>query len=290
MIRGFRSVGWVAAVGGAALGCYILSLQVATERADLAKVERSIVATKQQIRSLQTELGTRGRLSQLEQWNDDVLALAAPASGQFLQDEFTLARLTTHDQRVDDKAPVHMASAETGGAVEPAATARPPAVQPPAPAAGPIQPAIVHQASYTAPEPRAAAAPNAAGKPERRAGVQPAADKPARSTSVQPAADRPVTAKADKPRAAAVAGTQAARTEAARAAPAATSATKPAKPAVVARSDSPRTGPVARPEHSRQDSRSTTDQAPSRTASGRSGAPASGATRAAGTNGGAGRK
>ena len=69
MIRGFRSVGWVAAVGGAALSCYILSLQVATERSDLAKVEAKIISTKQQIRSLQTELGTRGRLTQLEQWN-----------------------------------------------------------------------------------------------------------------------------------------------------------------------------------------------------------------------------
>ena len=36
--RGFKSVGWVAAVGGAALGCYMLSLQVASERADLARV------------------------------------------------------------------------------------------------------------------------------------------------------------------------------------------------------------------------------------------------------------
>ena len=85
--RGFKSVVWVAAVGGAALGCYMLSLQVATERADLAKVEARIIATKQQIRSLQTELGTRGRLSQLEQWNADVLALSAPATGQYLKED-----------------------------------------------------------------------------------------------------------------------------------------------------------------------------------------------------------
>src|SRR6185503_4593571 len=101
-----KSVGWVAGVGAAALGCYMLSLRVATERADLARVERQIIATKQQIRSLQTELGTRGRLTQLEQWNNDVLALAAPASGQFLQDEFTLARLETHEATVADNAPV----------------------------------------------------------------------------------------------------------------------------------------------------------------------------------------
>src|SRR5688500_7499671 len=118
--RGFRSVVWVAAVGGAALGCYMLSLQVATERADLARVEARIIATKQQIRSLQTELGTRGRLSQLEQWNADVLALAAPASGQYLEDEFTLARLDLRDPSVEERAPVRMASMDTAAPAAPA--------------------------------------------------------------------------------------------------------------------------------------------------------------------------
>ena len=82
--RGFRSVGWVAAVGAAALGCYMLSLNVAAERAELASIERKIVVAKQDIRSLQTELGTRGRMAQLDQWNADVLALSARAgrSGQ----------------------------------------------------------------------------------------------------------------------------------------------------------------------------------------------------------------
>src|SRR5687768_5166767 len=154
--RGFRSVVWVAAVGGAALGCYMLSLQVATERADLARVERQIISTKQEIRSLQTELGTRGRLSQLEQWNADVLALAAPASGQFLEDEFTLARLDLRDQTVAERAEVRMASLDTGDAA-PAAPKAPDAtpgvkatraVETQAPAARPVQPAIVHRAAF----------------------------------------------------------------------------------------------------------------------------------------------
>lgn len=158
--RGFKSVGWVAGVGAAALGCYLLSLQVATERADLARVERQIIATKQQIRSLQTELGTRGRLTQLEQWNQDVLALAAPASGQFLQDEFTLARLDTHGSAPADSAQVRMAALDTAehqGAATPAAPARPtpaiaaPAAQPPA-----TQPELVHRASFTPVQSRAA--------------------------------------------------------------------------------------------------------------------------------------
>jgi hypothetical protein len=91
--RSFKSVLWVATVGGAALGCYMVSLKVATERADLVKVERQIVSAQRDIRSLQTELGTRGRLAQLEDWNANVLALSAPAANQFLPDHLTLARL-----------------------------------------------------------------------------------------------------------------------------------------------------------------------------------------------------
>lgn len=112
--RGFKPVAWVAAVGGAALSCYMLSLNVAAERADLARVEREIVMAKREIRGLQTELGTRGRLQQLEHWNADVLALSAPASGQFLQDEFRLASYSQPEKTFQERAKVQMASAETG--------------------------------------------------------------------------------------------------------------------------------------------------------------------------------
>jgi serine/threonine-protein kinase len=56
-IGGEETVGlaWVAAVGTAALGCYMLSLQVAAERAELANVERRIIAARQDIRALHTE-------------------------------------------------------------------------------------------------------------------------------------------------------------------------------------------------------------------------------------------
>jgi hypothetical protein len=116
MAPGFKPVGWVAAVGGAALGCYMLSLNVASERAELARVERQIVATKSEIRSLQTELGTRGRMAQLEQWNAEVLALAAPASGQFLDSEMKLARFDQRGPTIEERAAVRMAAVE----VEPA--------------------------------------------------------------------------------------------------------------------------------------------------------------------------
>lgn len=110
--RGFKPVGWVAAVAGAALGCYMLSLNVAAERAELASVERRIIAAKQDIRSLQTELGTRGRLSQLEHWNAQVLALSAPSSAQFLDDALTLARFDQREKTIEERAKVQMASAD----------------------------------------------------------------------------------------------------------------------------------------------------------------------------------
>jgi hypothetical protein len=113
MIAGFKSVGWVAGVAVAALGCYMTSLKVAAERAELASIERRIVATHQNIRALQTELGTRGRLSQLERWNADVLALSAPVSGQYLESAMTLARFDVTQPTIADQAPVRMASAET---------------------------------------------------------------------------------------------------------------------------------------------------------------------------------
>ena len=85
----------------------MLSLNVAAERAELARIERQIVHAKQDIRTLQTELGTRGRLEQLEQWNAEVLALSAPSAAQFLESEVVLARFETREPTIEDRAKVH---------------------------------------------------------------------------------------------------------------------------------------------------------------------------------------
>ncbi len=111
--RGFKPVAWVAAIGTAALACYMLSLQVAAERAELAGLEHRIVATRQQIRNLQTELGTRGRLQQLEQWNAEVLALSAPAAGQFLPSTVSLARFDVGRGPAPIESEVRLAAANT---------------------------------------------------------------------------------------------------------------------------------------------------------------------------------
>jgi hypothetical protein len=109
--RSFRSVFMVASCAGAALGCYLVSLRVASERAALEDVETRIVVAQRDLRVLQTEIGTRGRLAQLERWNARVLALSAPSADQFLSGSFELARLTRPEHKVDFQAPVVLASA-----------------------------------------------------------------------------------------------------------------------------------------------------------------------------------
>jgi hypothetical protein len=101
----------VASCAGAALGCYLVSLRVASERSALENVESRIVMTQRDIRLLQTEIGTRGRLSQLERWNAGAFALSAPSADQFLSGSFELAKLTQPERHVDIQAPVVLASA-----------------------------------------------------------------------------------------------------------------------------------------------------------------------------------
>jgi hypothetical protein len=110
-VRSFHAVYMTGAVAAAALSCYLVSLRVASERAALDGVETRIVQTQSDIRMLQTEIGTRGRLDQLEQWNASALSLSAPAANQFVEDSFQLAKLAAPDHHLDVKAPVVMASA-----------------------------------------------------------------------------------------------------------------------------------------------------------------------------------
>jgi len=64
-VRSFHSVFMASAVAGAALGCYLVSLRVASERAALEDVESHIVQTQSDIRLLQTEIGTRSSCASL---------------------------------------------------------------------------------------------------------------------------------------------------------------------------------------------------------------------------------
>ena len=143
--RSFRSVFMVASCAGAALGCYMLSLRVASERAQLEAVETRIVLAQRDMRVLQTEIGTRGRLSQLERWNAGAFALAAPSADQFLKGGFELARLARPEPKPNFDAPVVLASAP---APDKSSAVGQPEIDDsgaPAPAASPN--ALLHEAS-----------------------------------------------------------------------------------------------------------------------------------------------
>ncbi|MDB5687222.1 MAG: hypothetical protein JWR77_1811 [Rhizorhabdus sp.] len=80
----FRTVGWTGCVFAAALSFYLVSQTVATKRAELASVDRKIAATQREIRQLETEIGTRGGMAQIENWNSRVYGLQAPGAAQFV--------------------------------------------------------------------------------------------------------------------------------------------------------------------------------------------------------------
>lgn len=190
-VRSFHSVFMASVVAGAALGCYLVSLRVASERAALQGVESEIALTQRDIRLLQTEIGTRGRLAQLERWNVRVLALSAPSADQILGDKFQLARLVRPEQKPAVEAPVVLASAP----------AVPRQLQPEAESAA-TGGQLLHEAGLKIAEPSAprAAAPRADdGKPAdvKIAATKPAETKP--SADSKKAGDKPV-----KPPAAAV--------------------------------------------------------------------------------------
>jgi hypothetical protein len=155
--RSFRSVFMVASCAGAALGCYLVSLRVASERAALEAVETKIVLAQRDLRVIQTEIGTRGRLAQLERWNASALALTAPSADQILGGSFELARLTTPQHQVDLQAPVVLASAP---APERDAIAQPRASDDSAPA--PSARNMLHEASLSTGTREVPAAPTAA--------------------------------------------------------------------------------------------------------------------------------
>jgi hypothetical protein len=135
----------VASCAGAALGCYLVSLRVASERAQLEDVETKIVLAQRDMRTIQTEIGTRGRLSQLERWNAGAFALSAPAADQFVKGGFELARLVQPERKVDFQAPVVLASAPAPETKAPIGEAGTDDAGAPAPS-GPH--ALLHEASF----------------------------------------------------------------------------------------------------------------------------------------------
>lgn len=162
-VRSFHSVFMASVVAGAALGCYLVSLRVASERAALSQVENEIAIANRDIRLLQTEIGTRARLSQLERWNVRVLALSAPTADQILGDKFQLARMISPERKPVLEAPVVLASAPAVQP-QPLAEANEPDKAPPA--AG----QMMYQAGLKLPEPKAVEVKPVSPPPAKAAG------------------------------------------------------------------------------------------------------------------------
>ena len=182
--RGFGSVLWAGAVAGAALGFYLVSLNVASERAELEDVETRIALAQRDIRLLQTEIGTRGRLAQLERWNVRFIRLSAPTADQFVEGGFQLASLVAPDKKPVLDAPVVLASAPVEQAIpqQPRLGGDAPSAQARS-AAG-----MVHVASYSLPE---QAAPQPRSKaPDDRADAAKAAHSVIGKTAIKPAATK----------------------------------------------------------------------------------------------------
>jgi hypothetical protein len=175
----------VASCAGAALSCYLVSLRVASERAALEDVESRIVVAQRDMRVLQTEIGTRGRLSQLERWNAGAFALSAPQADQFLKGSFELAQLARPDRKVDFQAPVVLASAPAPAAQKPLEQSSPDDAGAAAQAASSPR-ALLHEASLKT-ETREDLARTAAVLPPTASRTT---DKPA--TAAKPAKDKSV--------------------------------------------------------------------------------------------------
>lgn len=89
-----KGLGWFGGVVIVSLGFYLISLQVAAERKRLEQLNGRISFAQRDIRALETEFDVRSNLAQLERWNGDTLALAAPTAGQFVRDEGQLASIS----------------------------------------------------------------------------------------------------------------------------------------------------------------------------------------------------
>lgn len=185
--RGFGSVLWAGAVAGAALGFYLVSLNVASERAELEEVETKIALAQRDIRLLQTEIGTRGRLAQLERWNVKFIRLSAPTADQFVEGGFHLATLVAPEKKPAIEAPIVLASAPVGQAIpqQPRLTGDAPEAQPAPHSAG----QLMHVASFSVPARATAPKPGAAviEKPQKKL----AATKPAKTAMADPLAPLP---------------------------------------------------------------------------------------------------
>lgn len=171
----FRSMGLAAGAAASVLSCYMVSLRVARERGEVQRIEQQIADAHRDIRDLTTELGTRGRMRQLERWNSDVLALSAPGAAQYLNGTVELASyqpVATPAVTANDAGVIATAAVESTAKAIPAVEVN---------TAARSEPKLM-TASYT-PKP-AKKAKTSDGGPIRTASLKPKAAKKAKGSDV----------------------------------------------------------------------------------------------------------
>ncbi len=92
-VKRLQSLFWVLLVALGALGAYLVSLRVATERNELMHVRAQIATARADIRYLETEFAARSSIRQLEAWNANDFRYSARVADQYLGGERELAHL-----------------------------------------------------------------------------------------------------------------------------------------------------------------------------------------------------
>jgi hypothetical protein len=109
--RKLQGIGLVLLVLVFAMVLYLLSVNVASTRSELAQINRDIAKSRDAIRYLESEFAVRASMRQLERWNSDNFGYGAPVAGQYLAGERELASLDglRPARGANDVAPVLMA-------------------------------------------------------------------------------------------------------------------------------------------------------------------------------------
>lgn len=184
----FRSIVWTGAACVAILVFYLMSQFVAAKRAELARTDREIARARGEIAQLETEIGTRSGMGQIEHWNVSVYGLEAPKVQQFKNGVQFAALLEPNAPAMSPTVnPVRQASLDVP--TMPAAVA---------PAPIPVSmPPVVH----AAPPPQVAV--ESEPQPTLRAAsfvqAKPAAMAPTAPSAIHEASLRKVSAPVDKP-------------------------------------------------------------------------------------------
>ena len=119
-VKRLQSLFWVLLVALGALGAYLVSLRVATERNELMRVRTQIAQARGDIRYLETEFAARSSIRQLEKWNAEDFRYSARTADQYLDGERALAHLDGVEPNgpayVAPPVMVAMIDADNGGA------------------------------------------------------------------------------------------------------------------------------------------------------------------------------